>query len=124
MSFESILEGIVHEGIGILGAALMENDGIVIEQVHAVRRGQEPLQGDIGVAGVEFGHIVGDIAKATDSLGGGAVNETVVSASRFTLIFHSVEEGVLLAVVMAPDGNLGKARYLIRRSLPAIKHEL
>jgi hypothetical protein len=27
-------------------------------------------------------------------------------------------------VIVAPDGNLGKARYLIRRSLLAIRQEL
>jgi len=121
MSFESILESIVREGKGVLGVALMETDGIPIAQVKGVSGG---MSGDLTSAGIEFGRIIGDIAKAADSVGGGAVQETVVSLARFTLIFHGIDEDVILVLALAPDGNLGKARYLIRRNLMAIRHEL
>ena len=124
MSFEAILEKIVGEGQGILGVALMESDGIPIAQVHASRSAAGPLSGDIGAAGVEFGRIMDDITKAADALGGGAVRETVVRLARFTLIFDWLEEDVLLVVALDPDGNLGKARYLIRRNMLAIRQEL
>jgi predicted regulator of Ras-like GTPase activity (Roadblock/LC7/MglB family) len=131
MSFETILESIVRDGIGVLSIALMETDGIPIAQVDAkggsaglAKSGSDPMRGDITAAGVEFGRIVGDIAKASDALGGGEVKETVVSLARFTLIFHPVDDEVLLVLALHPDGNLGKARYLIRRNVLAIRQEL
>ena len=44
--------------------------------------------------------------------------------SRFTLIFHNVDEDTFVVVAIAPDGNLGKARYLLRRHLIEIRAEL
>jgi len=121
MSFELILQSIVDDGKGVLGVALMETDGIPIAQIQASR---DVLEGDVGSAGVEFGRIIGEVAKAGHALGGGQLRETVVTLERFTLIFHSIEEDMLLVVVLSPDGNLGKARYLIRRNLLAIRQEL
>lgn len=124
MSFESILQSIVDEGKGIIGVALMESDGIPIVQVHGASRHGDPLHGDIGPAGVEFGHILADIAKASDSIGGGPVGEVVVGLARVSLIFSRVEDDIVLVAAVAPDGNIGKARYLIRRNLMAIRQEL
>ena len=63
------------------------------------------------------------VAEAADALAGGVVEETLVSLSRFRLIFRPVDEDTFLVVVLGPDGNLGTARYLIRRHLLAIRQE-
>lgn len=124
MNFESILQQILGDCPGAIALALMETDGIPIAQVHAALGGAESFGGDIGAAGVEFSRILGDIAKAANSLGGGRVRETVVSLERMTLIFHHVEDDILVVCALAPEANLGKARYLIRRSILAIRQEL
>jgi predicted regulator of Ras-like GTPase activity (Roadblock/LC7/MglB family) len=124
MSFASILRGIVEQCGGGLGAALMGSDGIPIEQVVAPRAAGALAEDDVGTAGVEFGRILGEIRKASDALSGGAVAETVVVLARFTLLFRSLDEDTFLILVLAPDGNLGKARYLIRRQLGALLQEL
>lgn len=126
MSFESILQSIVDECGGGLSAALMSLDGIPIEQVRA--RGNnviaDPLRGDVTSAGIEFGRILGDMTKASDALGTGNLEEAVVSLERVKLIFRGLDEDLMLVLALAPDGNLGKARYLIRRSVTAIRDEL
>ena len=124
MSFESILEQVVSNCGGGLGIALMGNDGIPIVQVMAVEPDKNPLGDDLSVAGAEFGRILGDIHKASDSLAGGLLNEVVVELGRFTLIFREVEEDVMLVLALTPDGNIGKARYLMRRHLRDIRDEL
>ena len=125
MSFASILNEIVKGCGGGLGAALMGSDGIPIEEVLAdSASAREHLTEDIGTAGAEFGRILAEIAKASDALGGGAVHETAVVLARFTLIFRNVDEETFLVVAIAPDGNLGKARYLMRRQLAALRQEL
>ena len=114
MSFASILSEIVNGCGGGLGAALMGNDGIPIAEVVVDSdEARELLTEEIGTAGAEFGRILTDIAKASDSLGGGVAQETAVVLARFTLVFRTVDEETFLVVALAPDGNLGKARYLM-----------
>ena len=126
MSFESILQTIVDECGGGRSAALMGLDGIAIAEAHASAGvdADDPLKGDVTNAGIEFGRILGDMTKASDSLDTGSVRESILLLSRATLIFHSVDEDLILALALRPDGNLGKARYLIRRNMAAIRAEL
>jgi predicted regulator of Ras-like GTPase activity (Roadblock/LC7/MglB family) len=124
MSFDNILQALVNGCGGGLNAALMQYDGIPITQVQADGLVDNPLGGDLSTAGAEFGRILGEIHKASSSLGGGAVAEVVVKLSRFILIFREVDEDVVLVLALRPDGNLGKARYLMRRHLSEILDEL
>ena len=124
MSFEAMLREIVERCGGGIGAALMGSDGIAIEQVTASHATANPLAEDVATAGTEFGRILEEIRKASDAVAGGAVVETTILLSRVTLIFRSVDEDTFLVVALAADGNLGKARYLIRRQLLALRQEL
>jgi predicted regulator of Ras-like GTPase activity (Roadblock/LC7/MglB family) len=124
MSFANALAEIVSGCGGGIGAVLVGPDGIPIDQVVVSSAPEGPLSEDVSTAGVEFGRILDEIRKAGDALAGGAVVETVVVLSRFSLVFHPVDADVMLVVIVDPDGNLGKARYLIRRTLPAIRAEL
>lgn len=126
MTFGRILQTIVDECGGGFGAALMGLDGIAIDQVgpSAGPHAEDPLEGDVTNAGIEFGRILTDVTKASDSLGTGQMRETVLSLDRLSLIFHTVEDDLVLVLALHPDGNLGKARYLIRRSLVGIRAEL
>jgi predicted regulator of Ras-like GTPase activity (Roadblock/LC7/MglB family) len=126
MSFETILQNIVDDCGGGWSAALMGLDGIAISQVQASVGvdGDDPLRGDVTSAGIEFGRVIGDMTKASDSLGTGGLREIVLSLARTTLIFHTVDDDLVLVLALNPDGNLGKARYLIRRSLVAIRADL
>jgi predicted regulator of Ras-like GTPase activity (Roadblock/LC7/MglB family) len=123
VSFSAILQKIVEECGDGIGAALMGNDGIPIAQADMSATPGGPLADEIGIAGAEFGRVLEEIRKASDALGGGAVRETVVSLAHFTLIFRSVDEDTFLVLAIGPDGNLGKARYLMRRHMLAIKQE-
>jgi len=120
MSFAARLREIVDNCGGGIAAALMGNDGIPVEQVSRRGASQGPLD-DIGAAGAEFGRILEEIRKASDAVAGGAVAETTIVLSRVTLIFRTVDEDTFLVVALQPDGNLGKARYLIRRQLHALR---
>jgi len=126
MSFEKILQTIVDECGGGRGAALMGLDGIAIAEASSSAGvdADDPLAGDVSSAGVEFGRILGEMTKASDSLGTGSVREAVLSLARATLIFRAVDEDLVLVIALHPDGNLGKARYLIRRHLAEIRAEL
>ena len=123
MSFATRLHEIVEGCGGVIGAALMGNDGVPIEEVIAQAAWDGGLGEEIGNAGVEFGRILDEIRKASDAMSAGAVHETTIVLARFTLIFRSVDAETFLVVILSPDGNLGKARYLMRRQLHAIRQE-
>lgn len=124
MSFQPILRSIVDECGGGLGVALMGPDGIPIDQTLASTASARDFEEELGAAGVEFGRVLDEMRKASDALGGGALTEAVVSLARFILILHVVDEESFVVLALRPDGNLGKARYLIRRHLPALRAEL
>lgn len=125
MIFERILQTIVDECGGGFSAALMGLDGIAITQVGASQgiASDDPLSGDVTLAGIEFGRILSDMTKASDALGTGQMRETMIALDRVILLFQAVEDDIVVVLALHPDGNLGKARYLIRRSLVDLRAE-
>jgi predicted regulator of Ras-like GTPase activity (Roadblock/LC7/MglB family) len=123
MSFKTILQTLVDGCGGGVGAALMGSDGIPIDQALARSEAARTLEEEFSAAGVEFGRILDEIRKASDALGGGALREAVVTLAGFSLVLHTVDDDYFIVLALLPDGNLGKARYLIRRHLPAIREE-
>lgn len=124
MSFASILKEIVDGCGGGIGAALVGQDGIAIEQVLASEPAASVPADDVGAAGAEFGRILDEVRKASDALGGGALAECVVSLARMTLVLRVVDADTFAVLVLAPGANLGKARYLMRRNLLALREAL
>ena len=129
MSFTAALRSIVNESGGGIGAALMGSDGIAIDQVEASDPsislgGEGGLGEEVAALGVEFGRILEEARKAADSLNGGAVEEACLRMARFWVLLRSVDADTFLVVVLAPDGNLGKARFLMRRHLAELRAHL
>lgn len=124
MNFDALLQEIVEQSGGGIGAALMGNDGISIAQVGSASASQALRSEDISNAGAEFSRILEEIRHASDAIGGGAVLETTIVLDRVTLIFRSIDAETFLVVAIASTGNLGKARYLIRRQLQALRQAL
>ena len=124
MSFENVLQKIIDGCSDAIGVALMGNHGIPIVHVRAQNAAESQLGDDLSSVGAEFGRILGDIHKASDSLGGGLMNEVVIRLSRFTLLFREVADDVVLLLAIGPEGNIGKARFLLRRFEREIRDEL
>jgi predicted regulator of Ras-like GTPase activity (Roadblock/LC7/MglB family) len=122
MSFDSILGQVLRECPGAVGAALMGSDGVPIAEVAAPNARE--LGDEVGLLGVEFGRILDEARKAADSLGGGAVEEACLSMTRFWVLLRAIGDEAFLVLVLAPDGNLGKARFLMRRHLAELREHL
>ncbi|MEN8183469.1 MAG: hypothetical protein ABFS46_13140 [Myxococcota bacterium] len=114
MSFVPILQKIVDECGGGLAAILMGRDGLAIQQALSARVGPEESE-RLGNAGVELGRILEEIRKASDAFLGGQAREIVVGLEHYWLILRPVDDDAVLVVALAPDGNLGKARFVMRR---------
>jgi predicted regulator of Ras-like GTPase activity (Roadblock/LC7/MglB family) len=129
-SFSSILLTIADQAGDALGAALMGSDGIPIEQVEATRLPDSftgdvhALQEEIGAIGVEFGRILDEARKASDSVGAGGIEELVVRTGRFWVLVRSIDEDTFVTVVLTPNANVGKARFLVRRWEGSLREQL
>jgi predicted regulator of Ras-like GTPase activity (Roadblock/LC7/MglB family) len=124
MSFASILQEIVDECGGGLAAALMGADGLPIEQVEASGEVGGTLSSEVDVLGVEFGRILDEVRKTSDSVAGGALEEVSIRLAKFWVLMRMVDEETYLVLAIEPDGNAGKARFLMRRQLMALREEL
>jgi predicted regulator of Ras-like GTPase activity (Roadblock/LC7/MglB family) len=123
VSFIPVLEKILDGSSGGLAAILMGRDGLAIQQALARRVGEE--EGErLGNAGVELGRILEEIRKASDAFLGGAAQEAIVGLEHYWLLVRCVDEDTVLMVALAHDGNVGKARFLMRRYVPALQADL
>ncbi|MAI77821.1 MAG: hypothetical protein CL917_02670 [Deltaproteobacteria bacterium] len=125
MSFEVLLKKIVSECPGVLGAALVGEDGLLISQAGAGGWGEEAnLSGDMSMLGVEIVRAFRTLAQTSREIEGGSAMELMIRLEKITLIASRIDNEVLLILGVAPDGNLGKARYLMRRENWAILQEI
>lgn len=120
MNFEETLHKMVENCPGVVGIALMGSDGIPVAQVQADTSGGEGAE-EVTSAGVEFGRILDEMRKSADSMGGGRLDESFVGLSHAWLVFRVVDSEFFLVSVLRPQGNLGKARYLMRRYLSELQ---
>ena len=121
MVFEPILERVVRTCRGALGAALWGADGVPIARVAGEDECADPLSEESGALGGEFSRVLVELQKASFAASAGPVAETWVRFEAFSLGFWSIDEDLVLAMALAPHGNLGQARYLIRRNLAELK---
>ena len=117
--FADTLRKVVDNVDGGIAAVIMGLDGIPVDSY--VRQSDKL---DVNTVGMEFSFILGQVRKAGDSLQVGGLEELTVKAQRLMLVCRMVSPQYFIAVVMAPEGNFGKARYLARLASPALNAAL
>jgi predicted regulator of Ras-like GTPase activity (Roadblock/LC7/MglB family) len=119
MSFDEILRGIASQCPGCIGVALMGSDGIPIAEVGGAGEGE-----DVTLLGVEFGRVLEEARKVAANVGGGELEELVISMGRSQVVMRAVDPDTLFVLALDPSGNLGKARYLLRRHTLDVREQL
>ncbi|MBV8759044.1 MAG: roadblock/LC7 domain-containing protein [Deltaproteobacteria bacterium] len=117
--FGDTLRKVVDNVDGGIAAVIMGLDGIPVESY--VRQNDKL---DVNTVGMEFSFILTQVRKAGESLQVGGLEELTVKAQRLMLVCRMVSPQYFVAVVMAPEGNFGKARYLARLASPALNAAL
>jgi len=113
--FAETLRKVVDNVDGGIAAVIMGLDGIPVDSY--VRQNDKL---DVNTVGMEFSFILTQVRKAGESLQVGGLEELTVKAQRLMLVCRMVSPQYFIAVVMAPEGNFGKARYLARLATPAL----
>ena len=117
--FKDVLREVVTNTDGGVAALLMGLDGIPVDQFVA-----EGAQTDVESIGMEYSVILSQIKKAADMLQAGAAREVAIQAERMTTLIRLLNDQYFVAVALRPDGNLGKARFLLRMSAPKLLTDL
>jgi len=108
--FSKILQRIVEETSGGIGAVLMGYDGIAIDQYFAP---DEEL--DLQMVVVEYSNVLKEIRKTADILSLGDMEEISIRTDRFIIVIRILNDEYFVAMVINRDGNFGKGRYLMTR---------
>ena len=117
--FAETLKKIVDNVDGGIAAVVMGLDGIPVETY--VRQNNKL---DVTTVGMEFSFILTQVRKAGESLQVGNLEELAVKAQRLVLVCRMLSPQYFVAVVMTPEGNFGKCRFLARMAMPALAAQL
>ncbi len=119
MSFETILREIVTQCPGCIGVALMNSDGIPIAEVGGAGESDE-----VTLLGVEFGRVLDEARKVASTVNGGELAELVIGMARTQVVLRALDRETFFVLALDPTGNLGKARYLLRRHSLEVRDQL
>jgi predicted regulator of Ras-like GTPase activity (Roadblock/LC7/MglB family) len=117
--FREALRDLVEKTDGGIAGLVMDNEGIALE---SYSRDGTPF--DINTIGIEFGVVLGSIKRAAESLDAGAAREVAIATDKFTTVIRTLSDQYFLALAVKPEGNVGKARYLVRTVAPKLTAEL
>ena len=117
--FRESLKKMVDRVEGGVAGILMGFDGIAVESY--MKEGEAC---DIQTVGMEFSHIVNQVKKGAELLEIGRLKEVTIKAENLIVVIDALNDEYFVACAIKPDGNFGKARYLIRLLIPQIQSEL
>lgn len=119
MIFEEVAKEIVERVYGGLASIIMGRDGIPLSMYL-----KEGVSLDLEPLGIEYSNLLSQILQASINIGTGEVNEIVLLTNQFSVILRVISPDYFICLILSPDGNLGKAKYLIRVNLPKLRAEL
>jgi predicted regulator of Ras-like GTPase activity (Roadblock/LC7/MglB family) len=117
--FKEVLREVVERTEGAVASLLMGFDGIPVDNY--VKAGTRL---DVESIGMEFSVILTQISKAATMLEAGAAREVSIQAEHLWTVIRLLNTEYFVAVTLAPHGNFGKARFLLRTLTPKLIDEL
>lgn len=117
--FQEALRNVVDGVEGGLAGMVMDFEGIPLDSYS-----REDTEFDIESVGAEASVLVKAIQRATEMLDAGDTREVSIKSERVTTLIRVLNETYFVALTLTPDGNLGKARYLLRVLAPKLSDEL
>jgi predicted regulator of Ras-like GTPase activity (Roadblock/LC7/MglB family) len=120
--FRESIKQLVERLEGGVAAVLMGFDGITVDSF--ARSGYDGALPDIQTLAMEFAHLIAQARRTLVSLDAGALEEFTLRAEALTLVVRVLTQEYFLACAVLPSGSVGKARYLMRITAPALRADL
>jgi predicted regulator of Ras-like GTPase activity (Roadblock/LC7/MglB family) len=117
MAFADILKEVVHGTDGALGALVVGVDGIPVEEFS--------ISQDIDLQSmtVEYATLLKEIERGSQASQLGSTKEVTVVADKALIMLRRLTEEYFMVLIIRPDGNFGKGRFLLRMSVPKLLKE-
>jgi predicted regulator of Ras-like GTPase activity (Roadblock/LC7/MglB family) len=119
MIFDEVVNKVVEETQGALASVIMAKDGISLSQY---KRPEAAI--DLETLGIEYANLLAATSRASEAMDAGPLNELQLSTDKHIALIRVINPEYFLALILAPGGNLGKGRFLLRVSAPKILREL
>ena len=117
--FKEALQTIVEKTDGSLGALIMGADGLSVEKYF----NEEGYAANLDVAAAEFTSLVRSAARSGNDLALGDLRELMVALASVTFVMRLFNKDYFVVLAMKPEGNLGRARYELRKAELMLAHE-
>jgi len=117
MPFSDILKDVVNGTEGALGALIVGLDGIPVEEY------THNKEMDLQSMTVEYSALLKEIEKGSQAAHLGSTREVTVIADKAMIMLRRITEEYFFVLVIKPEGNFGKARFLLRMSVPKLLKE-
>ena len=120
MGFREDLLAICGRVDGALAATLMGFDGIAIEtaQVNA------PAGIELVTVIVEYSGILSQVRQTAESLQMGKASEVSIRTEKLVAVARPLTPDYFVLLALAPEGNVGRARYELRIAAPKLVAQL
>ena len=117
MSFADVLKEVVDRTDGALGALIVGLDGIPVEEYSL------NSEMDIQSMTVEYSALMKEIEKGSQATELGTTNEVTVIAEKAMIMLRRLNDDYFFVLILKPEGNFGKGRFLLRMSVPKLLKE-
>lgn len=117
MSFLEVLKDTIDRVDGAVSAMIIGTDGISVQEYV-----KEKLVDLTGLS-AESSTMIKDIGLAAENLGLGEAKEFSIISDRCGIIMRKINADYYLALVIRPDGNYGKGRFILKTAIPKLEGE-
>jgi predicted regulator of Ras-like GTPase activity (Roadblock/LC7/MglB family) len=117
MDFLEVLRETVDRVDGAVSAMIIASDGIAVQEYVSERLI------DLTGLGAEASAMIRDIGYAAENLGLGDAREFSIISDTCGIIMRKINSDYYMALVIKPDGNYGKGRYILKAAVPKVESE-
>jgi predicted regulator of Ras-like GTPase activity (Roadblock/LC7/MglB family) len=119
MTFRDHLEDVCRGVEGAVACSLMGVDGIEVDTHQA-----SDADVDLKSLLVEYSELFRSARLAAAAHQAGGVSELSINSDKLLTVARLVSPDYFMVVALTPEGNYGKARYLLRIAAPKVRAEL
>jgi predicted regulator of Ras-like GTPase activity (Roadblock/LC7/MglB family) len=116
--FAEMLQEAVGRVQGAEAAVLMGFDGILLD-LHS-----ENVEADVESMGMEFSVLLAEVRKAAELMSAGTASEMTLRTDKMLAVLRVVNEEYFVAMTLLPEGNIGKARFVLRTMVTTMNEAL
>jgi predicted regulator of Ras-like GTPase activity (Roadblock/LC7/MglB family) len=117
MSFLEVLKDTVDKVDGAVSAMIIASDGIPVQEYVS-----EKII-DLTGLGAEASAMIRDIGSAAENLGLGEAREFSIISDTCGIIMRKISNDYYFALIIKPEGNYGKGRFILKTTVPKIASE-